>query len=61
MINIYVSQRLNSAAKDEISNLNPGDADVMATAASLHLEVAWVDGRRAFNAQHLFLQKSEAT
>lgn len=53
MIDIYVSQRMNTTAKDEISNLSLRDAKVTATAALLHLEVAWVDGRCAFNAQHL--------
>lgn len=57
MIDTYVSQRVNSTAKDETSNLSLRGAKATATAALLHLEVAWVGGRCAFNAQHLFLQK----
>ena len=57
VLDIYVSQRVNSAAKDETSNLSFRDAEVSATAALLHLEVAWMDGRCAFNARRLFLQK----
>lgn len=42
---IYVSQRANSVTKDEISNLSFNDAEVLVTAALLHLEVTRV-GRR---------------
>lgn len=58
MVDVDVSQRVNSTARDENSNLSLRDAKVTATAALLHLEAAWVDGRYAFNAQHLFLQKN---
>lgn len=54
---ISVSQRANSVTKDEISNLSLNDAEVLVTAALLHLEVTgWAGERCAFNTRH-FLQK----
>lgn len=53
-IYIYILQRVSNTAKDEICNFSLRDAEVMATAALVHLEITWVDRRCAFNAQHLF-------
>jgi len=43
VLDVYVSQRVNSSAKDEISNLSFRDAEVSVTAALLHLDVTGVD------------------